>query len=128
MEFDFAKTMQEISDTELIKILTTERDNYQKEAIDAAELEFNKRNLTTTQIENAKTYNEKEYQIQLAKSKMPLDLHWKILTAIIPGVIQLILSGLFKSEGYDRKAHDLTKWTLIGFGIYICITIVISLL
>jgi hypothetical protein len=54
MDFDFAKTMAEASDSELIKILTIEKDKYQDAALDAAEKELNNRNLSVDQIEKTK--------------------------------------------------------------------------
>jgi hypothetical protein len=52
------------------------------------------------------------------KAAMPLNIEWKILTFLFPGMLQLIFSTAFRAEGYNRKAKDLTSWTLLGFGFY----------
>ena len=57
-------------------------------------------------------------ELALEKAATPLNIEWKILTFLFPGMLQLIFSTAFKAEGYDRKAKDLTRWTLLGFGFY----------
>lgn len=125
MQFDFAKTMKQASNAELIKIVTASRNDYQKDAIIAAEAELAIRNLTSSQVEEAKSHILIQQQMDTFKANTPLDVHWKILTFIFPAFLQLILSGIFKSEGYDRKANELVKWTLYGFAFYIGIIILI---
>ncbi|MCW3106177.1 MAG: hypothetical protein JWQ09_683 [Segetibacter sp.] len=127
MNFDFTKTMVEASDSELIKIVTVDRENYQKAALDAAEKELTERNLPIEQVEKTKKLQETQKQFDEIKANAPLDTHWKVLTFIFPAVLQLIISGVFKSDGYDRKANELAKWTLYGFAFYITIVIVFVL-
>ena len=121
MNLDFAKSMEESSDAELIKIVTIDRNDYQKVALIAAEKELSRRNLSSEQISSAKKINEVQKVIKDTKANAPLDFHWKILAVIFPGVFQIIISGILKGDGYDRKAKELTKWTLIGIGFYILI-------
>ncbi|MEO5562159.1 MAG: hypothetical protein ABIR18_01965 [Chitinophagaceae bacterium] len=118
--------MSEISDTELIKVVTTDREAYQEAALVAAENELSKRNLTFEQIATAKKINEAEKTIRDKKANTPLDSHWKIVAFFFPAIFQLIISGIFKGEGYDRKANELTWWTLYGIGFYILLIIFIS--
>ena len=126
MQFDFNQAMKNSSDEELIQIVVYERDNYQEAAIKAAEIELEKRNLNQTDIYSAQDAIEAKYEQQLIKAEIPLDTHWKILTFIFPGILQIILSGTFKSEGYDRKASELVKWTLFGFGFYVLVILILS--
>ena len=126
MQFDFNETMKSSSDEELIKIVTYERDNYQEAAIKAVEIELEKRNLNQTDIYSAQDSIEAKYEQQQLKAETPLDTHWKILTFIFPGILQIILSGTFKSEGYDRKASELVKWTFFGFGFYVLVILILS--
>lgn len=128
MQFDFTSKMKEATDAELLNIVTLERDNFQEEAVVAAEVELEKRNLTPEQIHIETTFNEKQQQIRSDKANTPLETHWKILTFLFPGIFQLILSGLFKGSGYDRKANELAKWTLFGVGFYIGLVIILSML
>jgi hypothetical protein len=128
MQFDFTEPMKQASDAELLKIITTDRGNYQEAAIIAAETELSRRNLSSEQITAAEMFNEQQQKIILVKANAPLDAHWKVLTFIFPGVINLIFSGIFKGDGYERKARELVKWTLFGFGFYISLVLLISLL
>src|ERR1700741_4463433 len=107
MAFDFKKTMRETSDEELVKILTVFRDDYQEEAIDAAEKELQLRNLSEEKKEVYKNAAEDQRELEIKKSNEPLGVEWKILTLIFPMVITFILSGFYKSNGYDKKAKDL---------------------
>ena len=126
MAFDFKKTMRETSDEELVKILTVFRDDYQEEAIDAAEKELQLRNLSEEKKEVYKNAAEDQREVEIKKSNEPLGMEWKILTLIFPMVITFILSGFYKSNGYDKKAKDLVIWTFFGFGSYLLLIIVLS--
>jgi len=126
MDFEFEKSMARLSDAELVRVVTSDRNDYQEAALIAAENELAKRNLTVEQISDARKTNEAEKIIRDTKANTPLDFYWIILALIFPGIFQLIISGIFKGEGYDRKSKELTKWTILGLGFYIVLTILIS--
>ena len=128
MNFDFSQAMKQASNVELIRIVTIARGDYQESAILAAEEEIARRNLSDAEVEKLKQVNNVKKNIEDAKANEPLDLHWKILTLIFPMIFTFILSGYYKSEGYDKKGRDLVKWTFLGFGFYISLIIIISLL
>lgn len=67
MENEFAQTMSERTDEELIKIVTAERDKYNPTAIEAAESEVAKRNIDTSKFEEVK---EKATTEKVAKEKV----------------------------------------------------------
>ena len=121
MDFDFAKSMQDTSDTELIKILTTDRGDYQEAALIAAGKELARRNLSGEQVASANEINEAQKAIKDKKANVPLDVHWKILAVVFPGLLLLIISGIFKGDGYERKSAELAKWTFIGVAVYIVV-------
>ncbi len=54
MENEFTKVMSERTDQELIKIVTAERERYNPTAIEAADLEIEKRNIDTAEFEKIK--------------------------------------------------------------------------
>ncbi|MBW2962541.1 RDD family protein [Mesonia aestuariivivens] len=54
MENEFKKVMSERTDQELIKIVTVERERYNPTAIEAADLEIEKRNIDTAEFEKIK--------------------------------------------------------------------------
>ena len=70
MENEFAKTMSERTDEELIKIVTAERDKYNPSAIEAAESEVAKRNIDTSKFEEIK---EKTITERIVKDKVDSD-------------------------------------------------------
>jgi hypothetical protein len=125
---EFREVMTKKADSDLIKILTVERDQFLPEAIIAAEEEFKKRNLTVDQVETVKTELTIEKHRDHKKANEPLDQHWKIFACIFPGFINIVFYGLYKADGYDRKASELGRWTLYGFGIYFGLILVISML
>ena len=127
MDFDFTKTMAKAADEELIKIVTADRENYQEAAILAAQLELTKRNLPLDLIEQTKQVQATQKEFDVIKANTPLDTHWKILTFLFPAIFQLIISGFFKSNGYERKSNELAKWTIYGIGFYFLLVILASI-
>jgi hypothetical protein len=125
MENDFTTIMSQRTDAELLKIVNELRNDYQPDAVRAAELELQKRNLTSEQVQEAVHENETKKQIVTEKANAKLSGIWKVLTFIFPGILQVIFAGTFKADGFDRKARELTKWTLYGFGFYFGLVILI---
>lgn len=118
MENKFTLVMSKKSDAELIKIVYDLRNDYQPEAVIAAEFELKNRNIEQNRFEEAVKENQVKKQIEIEKASKPLDEHWKVLTFLFPGIIQMFIAGTFKADGYDKKASELTKWTFYGFGFY----------
>ena len=68
MDNKFIEAMEKRSDSELLEIVTKLRNDYQPEAVEAAELVIKNRNLSTDQIEQAKQeIKEKEISKTLYK-------------------------------------------------------------
>ena len=103
MENEFAKVMSERTDEELIKIVTAERDNYNPTALEAAELEVEKRNIETSRFEKIK---EKSISEKIKKDKVDSSvvgsgtrfanflidfIVWMILTFIISFILELFV-------------------------------------
>jgi hypothetical protein len=124
--FDFAKTMKEKSDAELLSIVGEDSGQYQQDAISAAQVELNLRNLSDSQITQFKKENKEKKDIELQKAQMPLDTHYRVLTLIFPAIITIVLSGYFKGSGYDRKAKELVLWTFYGFGFYFLLIFILK--
>ena len=129
----FAKVMSQRTDLELYKIVTDLKDDYQPEAVTAAQIELEKRNLSGKPIPKdkiEKTLGEEEpviYEKQTAKEKAEesLSVIWKVLTFLKPGFIQFFISYFLRTRGYYRKAKELSAWTLYGFAAYMIIVFVI---
>ena len=118
MTNNFDEVMSIRTDAELLKILNSPVGDYQPIALEAAKREFAKRNLSDNQVSTAKQEMDENQKIKDEKANVPLWIGWKILTAIFPGILQIIFYGTFKADGYDRKAKELVQWTLFGFGFY----------
>jgi hypothetical protein len=128
MENEFDEVMRKRADADLIKIVNGPQDDYQPAALDAAKREFERRNLSEEQITIVKQEIKQEQEIDEAKANTPLGVILKIIAFILPGIILLMLSGIFKAEGYDRKAKELVKWTLYGLAFYIGLIVIINIL
>lgn len=128
MENEFDGVMQKRSDADLLKILNGPADDYQPDALEAAKREFEKRNLSETQIATVEQEILVEKEIDETKANAPLGTPVKILAFILPGIPLLLLSGIFKADGLDRKAKEMVRWTLYGFGFYVGLMILITVL
>ncbi len=124
MENEFAKTMSERTDEELIKIVTAERDKYNPTAIDAAESEVAKRNIDTSKFEEIKVKTTTE---RVAKEKVDANvvgsgirfvnflidfIIWLILAMIVIFIIGLVI------QPTDESFISLLGYILI-FGTFI---------
>ena len=118
MTNNFDEVMSKRTDSELLKIVSSPEGDYQQLALEAAKRELATRNLSTEQVSIAKQEIEVEQKVKAEKANVPLGIGWKILTLIFPGVLQLFFSRAFISEGHYRKAKELVRWTLYGFGFY----------
>ena len=68
MSNNFDDVMAKETDAQLLKILTEQRNDYQPAAVEAAEREFAKRNLSQEKIESAKAmFEEKGFKVKLGK-------------------------------------------------------------
>jgi hypothetical protein len=128
MENTFIEVMSKRSDVELVEILTKYKNDYQPEAIYAAETEFKKRNLSLEKM------NEIEKEIKTKKNNKiiienkPLQVYWKILVFIFPGFLNLIFSLIFKAEGYEKRYKETWKWTFYGILFYAILILILFLL
>lgn len=121
--FDFEETMKEAPDAELIRIVITNCDEYQEAAIAAAEAELSRRNISAEQFSLLKTKQVEENTEKAYKAAIPLEMPWKILAFLLPGVLQLVIAGSLKANGYDRKANEVGTWTFYGIFFYIALAI-----
>lgn len=120
---EFTAAMALRTDAELLEIVGKDRADYTAEAIEAAEAELQKRNLSSEKVELAeKEIKRKEADI-LEKAQAPLESHWKILMFLAPGILALLIAGTYKADGFDQKYKESWKWTLYGIGFYVSMVI-----
>ena len=114
----FDDIMRKHTDAELITIVNSPEGDYEPDALEAAKIELKKRNLSEVQITTATQEIEQKKQAKESRANAPLNFFWKVLGFIFPGIILFILAGTFQADGYTRKAKQLTRWTIYGFGFY----------
>ena len=129
MDNKFIEVMARRSDGELLEIVTKLRDDYQPEAVEAAELEIKNRNLSDEQIEHVnedikvKEFYHKQKEIE------PLERVQKVLFFIFFwGVIPWAMAGTFKSNGYLKKHKDAWRFMKYGFITFIGLDLLILLI
>ena len=128
MENKFKEVMTKRSDSELLEIVTKHRNDYQKEAVEAAESEIKNRNLSEDQIDKAKEDILTKEKNQKGKEIEPLQTGQKILFFIFFwGVIPWAMAGTFKSNGNIKKYKDAWKMMKYGLLTFIGIDILILL-
>jgi len=109
MSNPFSNQMSDLTDAELLRVLDI-RDDYQPEAIAAAEAELQSRNLAPEQI--AKVQNELAL---LQRQQESLPMHLKVVYFLLPfGIITWHYANKFKKEGYDKKYQS--SWLMMKFG------------
>ncbi|MBP1618337.1 MAG: hypothetical protein H6Q14_2164 [Bacteroidetes bacterium] len=115
---DFREVMSNRTDEELIKIVTVDRNDYQTEAVDAAEKELKKRNIDETKIESVKQdieekeTKDKEFESSIVSSGTRL-IHtvvdffgFLIIAFILSSILQL-----FYNPSDERTIR------LVGYGL-----------
>jgi len=128
MENQFDEVMSKRTDAELIKILNSAEGDYQLMALEAAKREYEKRNLSTEQITIAEQEIEQRQQKDELKANEKLSSNGKIFAFLFPGLLLIMFAGTYKSDGYDRKAKELTMSTVYGFCFYIGLALLLTIL
>ncbi|MFA7379648.1 MAG: hypothetical protein WC150_04255 [Bacteroidia bacterium] len=128
MKNEFAAVMSKRSDSDLLEIVTKLRGDYQPEAVLAAEMEIQKRNLSDVQMKNAQDDIQIKEVTHLQKENEPLDAIQRALFIVFFwGVIPWSVASTFKSNGYTRKYKEAWQYMKYGFLGFIGI-IVVSIL
>jgi hypothetical protein len=121
----YAKAMSKKTDAELIRVLTTDANGYEEEALTAAEIEFENRNLTVEQAEKATKINEKVVLEEQNKAEEPLGGDVKTLIFFIP-FKAFGLAGYYTINGYDRKSKEVIHACYYGFGFYFALILLLK--
>ena len=111
MENEFTKVMSERTDEELIKIVTIERSNYNPLALEAADLEIEKRNIDTNEFQNIREKVTIEKQQKQKVDSNVVGSGIRFLNFIIDFIIWLILAAILT---FPLNANDGTHM-LIGY-------------
>jgi len=124
----FSEVMRQRSDAELLEIVTVLKDDYQPEAVTAATHELESRNLSSEALKMAEHELQQKQIATEEKANTPLDLKWKVLCLLFPGIMNLFLAFIFMGQGHKRKFKEAWGWTLYGFGFYFGLVMLMALL
>ena len=122
---EFTKSMQRATDAELLDIVTVSRNDYQPEAIEAAEAELKVRNLSATEIERAEKIVKAKAEAIEARKDLPLQTRWKVLAFLFPAFGHWFIGYKLKEEGYTTRGKELWRFTLLGLGFYVILIIIV---
>lgn len=118
MEGEFDQAMKNLSDEELFNVLNSNPGDYRDDAMVSAKNEFQRRNLSQVQIDAVNQQIESNRFRNESISNEPLNIIWKLLAFIFPGIMHIAFAGVLKIEGYDRKFKEFTQWTIYGIIFY----------
>lgn len=120
MENEFAEVMSKRTDEELVIIVTTERDGYQDLAIEAAEAEIKKRNISESDFEDIVNYAKIEKgQKQIIENSTvgpgTRFIHFIIDTLVWMILVVLVIFSYAFIVGLDRSGMS----RMFGLSIYL---------
>ncbi len=128
MNNEFEAVMAKRTDAELLVIINSPVGDYQPLALEAANREFEKRNLSNDDIASAVTeIKHKERNVE-AKSNEPLNIIAKIVAFLFPGLLVVLFAVAYKAEGYTRKYKEMIRWTLYGLCFYGAFCLIVFLM
>ena len=91
MTQDFSKSMSNRTDEELIKIVTVDKNDYQTEAVEAADKELKSRNIDSTKIESVKQDIE-EKQIKDKEFESSIVSSWtRLIHTVVDSICLFVL-------------------------------------
>ncbi|WP_138332449.1 hypothetical protein [Bacteroides caccae] len=118
----FSVVMSEKVDMELVRIVTSERADYQPEAVIAAEEELKRRNITPSMYQGYTKEVEKlievEKEKEVEKQRLPLSAWVKAIAFLFPFPLLLIIGLALILFGYQTCGKGFCKWTLLGWLFY----------
>ena len=127
----FSTVMEKKDDIELIRITTSEKKDYQPEAIVAAKDELMKRNISASMYEDFTNKVEKlieiEKETENTKLQVPLPKSIKIIAFIFPVLLFFVIGIGLMMFGYQKRGKELCKWTFFGCIFYFTIAMLIQL-
>ena len=156
MTTDFTQIMSERTDKQLVEIVTIKRDEYQPDAVIAAEKEIERRQLSPDSFYSIEEIESIKNPIPVDKADMTFDLSHKIYTILLPAafitlwtfIIQklegfmafkglalpaiiLVYFGInhwLKDNGYTNRSKEFLKWSTYTLYIYIGLILLIGLI
>jgi hypothetical protein len=114
----FADVMRKHTNAELIEICTRQREDYQPEALEAAEAEMARRDLSVDQIKAAEQQIEALDADRQRRANLPLDGSFKVWALLMPGIANLLIARTYKIQGNERMYKEAKAWAYGGLALY----------
>ena len=125
---DFTEVMNKKSDSELLEIVTKLKDDYQPEAVEAANEEIKNRNLSDEKIKHAEKEIIEKKTKQKDKENEPLETVQRIMFFIFCwGVIPWLIASTFKNNGFLKKYKDAWRFMKYGFWAYVAFMAIVQI-
>ena len=125
---NFKTAMKKRTFAELVEIVKKKRNDYQPEAVEAAEAELELRKQKGEKWE-APPKDEPVRKLTLAeKEVLPLPVIWKIATLILPGVMNIRMAEKLRKEGYKKQCDDLWHWFFYGLFFWVGILVLLFIM
>ena len=116
---DFRGVMSKRTFAELHDIVGKLRNDYEPEAVIAANAELKRRKLAGEKPEVSEHKMPAKKLTAEEKANLPLENYWKVIFLFLPGFSRLPFTSFFNNDGYDRQRSEAWKWNLIGMGFYL---------
>lgn len=114
----FDKSLSERTDEELYDMLAHGED-YVSEALAAAQVEIERRNLTPSRVKELELHEEVIEAQAARQAQEPLSWPLRLIMALLPfGLIQLVVSEGYRKE-YPRKYRECWSWMWYGVGCWL---------
>jgi hypothetical protein len=125
MENQFAKIMKKRSDEELLEITSRLRNDYQPDAVKAAEEELKSRGLSNEQFEKIQNDVNIKAEKEDSLSYKSLTFAQKALFLIFSiGLIPMLIAIKYERKGEIRKYKEAWRFMKIGLTIYMIIILI----
>jgi hypothetical protein len=117
---ELVRRVGERSDGELYEMIFVNREDWTPAALELAETEWARRELTPEKIKDAQATFEVKKLDQDAIANEPLSIRQRVLFflfnfAFCFGIPQMVMAtGTFRSRGYERKYRESIQWMLYG--------------
>ena len=119
VKINFEETMKQRTFAELVEIVKKKHDDYQPEAVIAAQAELEKRKAAGEKWEAPQTEEPERKLTSAEKAVLPLPMIWKIATLILPGLLNIRMAEKLRKEGYKKQCDDLWRWFFYGLLFYV---------
>ncbi len=117
-------------DEDLVDALA-HRDEYEPEAIEAAQRELARRQLDAGRISELGATAARTKVEEGEKAASPLRWRWRILMLLLSfGIPQIILGEYYRNNGYTRRLREVWIWMAYGllFWLMVSLLMILSLL